>query len=83
MFGGGSTPPAEQQAADNTVASQANNDGQQSSQWGARNCESDAKNFTKCMDDYQGNMQICGWYLEQLVISLVPSLAGRRRCTDV
>jgi hypothetical protein len=24
------------------------------------------QNFTKCMDDNGGNMQICNWYLEQL-----------------
>lgn len=32
---------------------------------GAR-CEIDARNFTRCLDENQGNMQICGWYLEQL-----------------
>jgi len=30
------------------------------------NCEDQAKMFTKCMDDNSGNMQICGWYLDQL-----------------
>lgn len=63
MFGGGSSQPAEQAADDGAVASQ----NQQQSQWGARSCEVDAKQFTKCMDDNQGNMQICNWYLEQLV----------------
>lgn len=66
MFGGSSTP-AEQQQSDNTLASQASNDANQSNQWGPRSCETDAKTFTKCLDDNQGNMQICGWYLEQLV----------------
>ena len=67
MFGGGSTQPAEQQAADNAVSNQANGDSYQNNAWGSRSCEVDAKQFTKCMDEYQGNMQICGWYLEQLV----------------
>ncbi|KAL2054122.1 hypothetical protein ABVK25_005661 [Lepraria finkii] len=65
MFGGGSSQPAEQQQADTAVASQAN-DNYQSNSWGPRSCENDAKSFTKCLDENQGNMQICGWYLEQL-----------------
>lgn len=75
MFGGGSSAPAEQQQSDNALASQANNDGYQSSQWGPRSCENDAKTFTKCLDENQGNMRICGWYLEQLAgPSLVRSI---------
>ena len=65
MFGGSSLP-AEQQA-DNVVASQANESSSQSNAWGPRSCETDAKTFTKCLDENQGNMQICGWYLDQLV----------------
>ena len=72
MFGGGSSAPAEQ--ADNAVASQANNSSTENSQWGPRSCETDAKSFTQCLDQNQGNMQICGWYLEQLVSSLLGSL---------
>ena len=67
MFGGGSTQPAEQQAADNAVSNQASSDSYQNSAWGPRSCEVDAKQFTKCLDENQGNMQTCGWYLEQLV----------------
>jgi coiled-coil-helix-coiled-coil-helix domain-containing protein 2 len=29
-------------------------------------CAADVKNFTRCMDENQGNMGICGWYLDQL-----------------
>lgn len=29
-------------------------------------CMTDVKNFTRCMDENQGNMGICGWYMEQL-----------------
>ena len=67
MFGGSSSQSAEQQQNDALAASQ---DGHMSSTtggYGSYSCESDAKSFTKCMDDYQGNMQICSWYLEQLV----------------
>ena len=67
MFGG-SNAAAEQQA-DNAVASQANESSSQSNAWGPRTCEADAKTFTKCLDENQGNMQICGWYLDQLVIA--------------
>ncbi|OTA06428.1 hypothetical protein A9Z42_0071630 [Trichoderma parareesei] len=30
------------------------------------NCAGAAQNFTKCLDENGGNMQICNWYLEQL-----------------
>lgn len=66
MFGG-SGLSAEQQQADNVVANQANESSSQSNAWGPRSCETDAKTFTKCLDENQGNMQICGWYLDQLV----------------
>jgi hypothetical protein len=65
FFGGGSSTPAAEPAQDNSVAAQG--DSAQNSNWGARSCDVDAKQFTKCMDDNQGNMQICSWYLEQLV----------------
>jgi hypothetical protein len=66
FFGGGSSAPAEQAPQqDNGVAAQGNQQAQQN--WGARSCETDAKSFTQCLDQNQGNMQICGWYLEQLV----------------
>ncbi|KAA8914666.1 hypothetical protein FN846DRAFT_481350 [Sphaerosporella brunnea] len=59
LFGGSSTAPAEQPAAAAAPAqSQSNN-------WAA-SCEADARNFTKCLDDNAGDMQICSWYLEQL-----------------
>ena len=67
MFGSSSSQPAEQQQADASMAAQ---DGQFSSTtggYGSYSCETDVKSFTKCMDDYKGNMQICSWYLEQLV----------------
>jgi coiled-coil-helix-coiled-coil-helix domain-containing protein 2 len=63
FFGGGSSAPAEQTSG--TVAAQGQN--QEQNSWGPRSCEVDAKQFTKCLDENQGNMQICSWYLEQLV----------------
>lgn len=69
FFGGGSStaPPAETQQ--NSVAAQGNETAYENNSWGARSCEVDAKQFTKCLDENGGNMQICGWYLEQLVSS--------------
>ncbi len=78
LFGGGGSSSAAP-AADNSTATNAasaaaaydnNNDNANNSNgWGgaASNCEGSAKDFTKCMDDHKGNMQICNWYLEQLV----------------
>ncbi|KAL8675248.1 MAG: hypothetical protein Q9168_000368 [Polycauliona sp. 1 TL-2023] len=68
FFGGGSSSSeaAETQQAENGMAAQANENGYQNNNWGARSCETDAKSFTKCLDDNGGNMQICSWYLDQL-----------------
>ena len=66
MFGVGSAT-AEQQQGDNSLASQGNDSTHQEDSWGPRSCDNDAKAFTKCLDENQGNMQICGWYLHQLV----------------
>ncbi|OTA98438.1 hypothetical protein M426DRAFT_325976 [Hypoxylon sp. CI-4A] len=60
LFGGGSSAPAD--AAPQQVDAQQQ---QQQNQWG-NNCQGATQSFTKCMDDHSGNMQICGWYLEQL-----------------
>lgn len=65
FFGGGSAAPAEQDTG--AVAAQGQQEAATSNSWGPRSCEADAKQFTKCLDENQGNMQICGWYLEQLV----------------
>ncbi|KAF3350958.1 Vacuolar morphogenesis protein 7-like protein [Verticillium dahliae VDG2] len=37
-----------------------------SQEYGANNCQPALQQFTKCMDEQSGNMQICNWYLEQL-----------------
>ncbi|KAM0255640.1 hypothetical protein ACHAQJ_005565 [Trichoderma viride] len=55
FFSGGSSEPA-------AVQTQAAP--QQDQQY--NNCAGAAQNFTKCLDENGGNMQICNWYLEQL-----------------
>ncbi len=61
FFSGDSAPAtAEAAAVANTQAAPEQNN------WQARNCDIDAKQFTKCLDENQGNMQTCSWYLEQL-----------------
>jgi hypothetical protein len=62
FFGGGSAPAQSEQAQ----VAQTQGTTEQSS-WGPRSCEVDAKQLTKCLDENQGNMQTCSWYLEQLV----------------
>jgi len=64
--GGGSSAPAEQQAQQMEPSQQQYASQSTTDQYGAKACDIDARNFTKCMDENQGNMQICSWYLEQL-----------------
>jgi coiled-coil-helix-coiled-coil-helix domain-containing protein 2 len=61
MFSGGSSSVPEQ--ADPVLQAQANEPAY------ARSCDTDAKAFTKCLDENKGEhaMSICGWYLDQLV----------------
>ena len=54
---------------ENSMATQQQN-GYAPNNYGAPSCELDAKNFTQCLDQNGGNMQICNWYLEQLVSGL-------------
>lgn len=70
--GGGSSAPAEQPQQAPPAQAQPMDAGlyqsNTSGSW-AENpaCENDVRAFRKCMDDHQGNMSICGWYLDQLV----------------
>ncbi|KAK2758052.1 hypothetical protein FQN54_004458 [Arachnomyces sp. PD_36] len=71
MFGGGSSAPAETQQAAAPAQAQSMDNGlyQSNTSSGYAEppaCETDVRNFRKCMDDNQGNMSICGWYLDQL-----------------
>lgn len=59
MFGGSSAPaeaPQQQMAAQQD----------QYTQQQPRACDADARSFTKCLEDNNGNMQVCEWYLQQL-----------------
>jgi len=56
----GSSAPAEQQPAAAAGTSQETR--------GVMGCDADAKAFTKCMDDYKGDMTVCGWYFDQLKV---------------
>lgn len=69
LFGGGSSAAPEPTQATQASAAQNN------SSWG-NNCAGATEQFTKCMDEQQGNMSICGWYLEQLVGSSSLVLLG-------
>lgn len=55
MFGGSSSAPVEQQQS---VA--------QNFQEPVKGCDADARNFTRCLEDNDGNFQICDFYLHQL-----------------
>ncbi|KAF5102071.1 hypothetical protein D0Z00_000531 [Geotrichum galactomycetum] len=65
MFGGSSSSapaePAQQAVAPAAPAQSTYNSSETS-----RACEVDARNFTRCLDENNGNMQICDWYLQQL-----------------
>lgn len=62
IFGGGSSAPAEPQQQQQQVAPQQYAQEQE----GSRTCAADARNFTRCLDDNQGNFQVCEYYLQQL-----------------
>ncbi|CAK7221239.1 hypothetical protein SBRCBS47491_004460 [Sporothrix bragantina] len=69
LFGGGSSSSSEAAAAPQQAAAppqqySAPSSAQQEN-WG-NNCQGATQQFTQCMDENSGNMQICGWYLEQL-----------------
>ena len=63
-FGGSSSAPAE--PAQQAVAPAAPAQSTYNSSETGRACEVDARNFTRCLDENNGNMQICDWYLQQL-----------------
>ncbi|KAF2467168.1 uncharacterized protein BDR25DRAFT_305622 [Lindgomyces ingoldianus] len=61
--GGSSSAPAEQQSASTEFAQQHQ---ETSTQNATGACATDINNFRKCMDENQGSLTICGWYLDQL-----------------
>ncbi|KAE8139639.1 hypothetical protein BDV38DRAFT_280991 [Aspergillus pseudotamarii] len=70
LFSGGSSAPAEAQQAAPAQAQPMDTGLWQSntanSSYGNPACETDVRNFRQCMDENQGNLSICGWYLDQL-----------------
>ncbi|KAI9769418.1 MAG: hypothetical protein M1840_004120 [Geoglossum simile] len=65
FFGGGSSStPAETQQTNTSPANAQDNS--YNDTWG-RSCETDAKQFIGCLDENQGAIQKCEWYLEKLV----------------
>lgn len=58
LFGGSS---AAEPAQTNAAAAQSD------MAQGAGPCQMDIQNFRQCMDENQGSLNICGWYLDQLV----------------
>lgn len=64
-FGGGSSSaPAEATPQNTDFAAQ--HQSAQMQQQGTGACATDVNNFRKCMDENQGSLTICGWYLDQL-----------------
>ncbi|MCJ1358811.1 MAG: hypothetical protein MMC33_008811 [Icmadophila ericetorum] len=57
FFGGGSNATAENQQADGITEARANADNYQSNSY-PRSCETDAKNFTRCLDENKGDYQM-------------------------
>lgn len=71
FFGGGSSsaPAAEQQqpAVDNYSQSGSMYNANAAMQQEATGpCANDIKTFTNCMNQNNGDLNVCGWYLEQL-----------------
>lgn len=73
FFGGGSSAaPVEQQQAPTDAYSGTGNAmgnslySQSAAAEASGPCAADIKSFTDCMNQNQGNMTICGWYMEQL-----------------
>lgn len=58
--------PADAQPMDSGLY-QSSNTNSWANEQGVSPCENDIKSFRKCMDEHEGNMSICGWYLDQLV----------------
>ncbi|KAF1975584.1 hypothetical protein BU23DRAFT_552510 [Bimuria novae-zelandiae CBS 107.79] len=62
FFGGGSAPA--EAAPQNTDFAQQHSQAQQNQPTGP--CAGDIKTFNNCMTENNGNLSICGWYLDQL-----------------
>ncbi|CBX94940.1 hypothetical protein LEMA_P113550.1 [Plenodomus lingam JN3] len=67
-FSGGSSAPAEASPQNADFAAQHQNASSSMSQMQQATgpCANDVNSFRKCMDENQGSLTICGWYLDQL-----------------
>lgn len=67
-FSGGSSAPAEASPQSTDFAAQHQDPAASTSQMQQASgpCANDVNTFRKCMDDNQGSLTICGWYLDQL-----------------
>lgn len=63
MSGSGSDNAAAMDSADQPLQAQQQ---QQFLQEQSKACDVDARNFTRCLDENNGNFQICDYYLQQL-----------------
>lgn len=66
MFGGRSEAPAEQQQPQQQDLAPYQQQNSYATQEQVRHCDADARNFTRCLEENDGNMQTCGYYLQQL-----------------
>jgi hypothetical protein len=64
-FSGGSSSEAATDSPQNTDFAQQHSQVNMSAQQSGA-CANDVNQFRKCMDDNQGSLTICGWYLDQL-----------------
>ncbi|KAF2626017.1 hypothetical protein BU25DRAFT_412254 [Macroventuria anomochaeta] len=63
-FSGGSSAPAEASPQSTEFAQQHSVNTSAQAQTGP--CAENVTNFRRCMDENQGSLTICGWYLDQL-----------------
>ncbi len=67
FFGGGSSSQEAAAPADQPLAQQDNGTYAMNQNYQAPQvCATDINNFRQCMDQNQGSLTICGWYLDQL-----------------
>ena len=62
----GSSAPAEAQQQQPVYNQQYDNNAASQTSYGNPACEGDASSLRNCLKENQGNMQVCGYFLEQL-----------------
>lgn len=66
LFSGSSSSDAAQQANQNQLQQQQQSIVQETQRSTAGPCEIDARNFTRCLDEHNGELSPCDYYLQQL-----------------